>query len=68
MTETTTHRSYKDLRGYLAVADKLGELRRVDGADWDLEFGAITEVAARATIQKSSCSTILKVTRRAFAW
>src|SRR4051812_11727820 len=43
---------YKDLRGYIAAADQLGELRRVDGADWDLELGAITEVAARATHPK----------------
>ena len=44
--------AYKDLRGYLDAADKLGELRRVNGADWDLELGAITEVAARATHPK----------------
>jgi len=43
---------YKDLREYLTAADKLGELRRVDGADWDLEIGAITEVAARAARPK----------------
>src|SRR5258706_15976400 len=43
---------YQDLRGYLAAADKLGELRHVNGADWDLELGAITEVAARATNPK----------------
>ena len=44
--------AYKDLRGYLDAADKLGELRIVDGADWDLEIGAITEVAARAAQAK----------------
>ncbi|HEX9452949.1 MAG TPA: UbiD family decarboxylase domain-containing protein, partial [Candidatus Binatia bacterium] len=44
--------AYKDLRGYLDAADKLGELRRVNGADWVLELGAITEVAARATNPK----------------
>src|SRR5438309_953737 len=44
--------AYKDLRGYLDAADKLGELRKVDGADWDLEIGAITEVAARAAHPK----------------
>jgi UbiD family decarboxylase len=43
---------YKDLREYIAAVDKLGELRRVNGADWDLEIGAITEVAARATKPK----------------
>ncbi len=26
--------------------DELGELRRVDGADWNLELGAITEMMA----------------------
>ncbi len=44
--------AYKDLRGYLDAVDVLGELRRVDGADWDLELGAITEVAARAANPK----------------
>jgi 4-hydroxy-3-polyprenylbenzoate decarboxylase len=49
---TSTSIAYKDLREYVAAADRLGELRRVDGADWDLEIGAITEVAARATKPK----------------
>ena len=49
---TDTALVYKDLREYLAAADKLGELRRVDGADWDLELGAITEVAARSANPK----------------
>ena len=44
--------AYKDLREYLAAVDRLGELRNVDGADWDLELGAITEVAARASHPK----------------
>ncbi len=43
---------YKDLREYIAAVDKLGELRVVNGADWDLEIGAITEVAARASKPK----------------
>jgi len=49
---TTSALSYKDLRGYLDAADRLGELRHVHGADWDLELGAITEVAARAANPK----------------
>lgn len=40
--------AYKDLREYIDAVDRLGELRVVNGADWDLEIGAITEVAARA--------------------
>ncbi len=43
---------YKDLREYIEAVDQLGELRVVNGADWDLEVGAITEVAARATKPK----------------
>lgn len=45
---TTTPIAYRDLREYIDAADRLGELRHVNGADWDLEIGAITEVAARA--------------------
>ena len=39
--------SYKDLRDWLGQVDEMGELARVPGADWDLEIGALTEVAAR---------------------
>jgi len=38
---------YADLRDWIQKVDELGELRRVDGADWYLEMGAITEVYAR---------------------
>ena len=33
-----------DLRAWLAEAEKLGELRHVRGADWNLELGAISEL------------------------
>ena len=49
---TNSSLAYKDLRGYIDAVDRSGELRRVDGADWDLELGAITEVAARAANPK----------------
>src|SRR5688572_10015414 len=48
----TSSLAYKDLRGYLEAVDKLGELRIVNGAYWNLELGAITEVAARAAHPK----------------
>lgn len=32
-----------DLRGWLDVVDRLGEVRTVEGADWDLEIGAVSE-------------------------
>ncbi len=37
---------YKDLREFIAAVDKLGALRRIDGADPRFEIGGITEVAA----------------------
>src|ERR671918_2568018 len=33
-----------DLRPWLAQVEKLGELREVRGADWNLELGAISEL------------------------
>src|ERR1700691_6290189 len=37
---------YKDLRDFIAAVEKLGALRRIDGADPRFEIGGITEVAA----------------------
>ncbi len=37
---------YKDLREFIDLVDKLGALRRIDGADPRFEIGGITEVAA----------------------
>jgi hypothetical protein len=35
-----------DMRGYIEVLKEMGELRELDGADLDLEVGALTERAA----------------------
>ena len=35
-----------DLRQYIDQLREIGELLQVDGADWDLEIGSITELAA----------------------
>jgi len=37
---------YQDLRGWLEEVDKLGELKRIEGAHWDREIGAISELIA----------------------
>jgi UbiD family decarboxylase len=37
---------YKDLRGFIALVDNLGALRRIAGADPHFEIGGITEFAA----------------------
>jgi UbiD family decarboxylase len=40
---------YKDLRGWLAEVEKMGELKKIDGAHWDRELGAISELMAENT-------------------
>src|SRR5205807_8586309 len=40
-TKTTKGR---DLRSWIDEVEKLGELARINGADWDGEIGAITEL------------------------
>jgi UbiD family decarboxylase len=37
---------FQDLREFLTAVEDLGELRRLHGAHWDVEIGAITEVVA----------------------
>src|SRR5258706_2082073 len=34
----------RDLRSWMAEVENLGELKRIDGADWDVEIGAVTEL------------------------
>ena len=34
----------RDLRGWIHQAEELGELKKIDGADWDVEIGAVTEL------------------------
>jgi len=40
---------YHDLRDWIEKVEEIGELKRIEGADWNLEIGAITEVEARGT-------------------
>lgn len=35
-----------DLREFIEELDKRGQLRKIEGADWDLEIGTITELVA----------------------
>lgn len=35
---------YRDLREFISALERMGELRTVERADWDLEIGAITEL------------------------
>jgi len=38
---------FKDLREWIEQADALGEIRRVNGAHWDQEIGAVTDMINR---------------------
>ncbi|MBN2240622.1 MAG: UbiD family decarboxylase [Dehalococcoidales bacterium] len=38
--------SFNDLRSWLDEVDQMGELKRIDGAHWDKEIGAVSEMLA----------------------
>jgi 4-hydroxy-3-polyprenylbenzoate decarboxylase len=40
-------KSYSDLREWLEIVDGMGQLARLEGAHWDLEIGAITDLVAK---------------------
>ena len=42
--ETKQRMQYRGLRGWLDQVEKMGELRKVDGAHWDVEMGALTHM------------------------
>lgn len=39
--------SYRDLRGWLESVDKLGELKSINRADWNLEMAGLAELSIR---------------------
>jgi len=52
---------YKDLRDWLEIVDSIGELKKVDGVDWNLEMGTLAEIFAR---QSKSVPTLIGASRR----
>ena len=44
---TETGQQFSDLREFLALVEGDGELRRFEGADWQLEIGAINEALSQ---------------------
>ena len=44
MADAVASGVYRGLRGWLDTVDRLGELRRVSGAHWDVEMGAVTHM------------------------
>src|SRR3972149_400945 len=39
--------TYSDLREWIEIVDGMGELKRIDGVDWNLEMGTLAELVAR---------------------
>lgn len=42
------NRRHEDLREFIERVGKIGELKKIDGADWNLEMGAISEMFGAA--------------------
>ena len=34
----------QDLRSFIGLLESMGEIRKVEGADWNLEIGGLTEL------------------------
>ncbi|MBI2350066.1 MAG: UbiD family decarboxylase [Deltaproteobacteria bacterium] len=39
--------TYRDLREWIEIVDGMGELKKIDGVDWNLEMGTLAELVAR---------------------
>ncbi len=39
--------SYKDVREWIRQVEEMGELKIVEGADWNLEIGALSVLASK---------------------
>ena len=64
MTEKTQavrrNEGYEDLRDLLDIFEEMGEVEHIDGADWNLEVGAISEMTAAARPGFSSPSHVAR--------
>ena len=47
-SNVTAHIDYDDLRGWLAHADRLGEVTQLNGASWQEDMGLVAEAILRA--------------------
>jgi len=45
-TAAPTGATFDDLRTFIAACQEIDDWRQIDGADWDLEIGALTEATA----------------------
>src|SRR6476469_8447543 len=47
LDEGNMPRPYDDVRQWLELVESMGELKRIDGADWNLEIGTMAELIYR---------------------
>ena len=47
LDEGNMPRPYEDVRQWLDLVESMGELKRIDGADWNLEIGTMAELIYR---------------------
>ncbi len=45
--QNNTMQTYEDLREWLDIVESIGELKRIKGADWNLEIGTLAELISR---------------------
>jgi len=48
--------AYKDVREWIQRVDEMGELKVIEGADWNLEIGALAVLASK---QKENSPALL---------
>ena len=59
--------AYDDLREWLAIAERLGEVRTVKGANWQEDIGLAAEAVLRAENGPCVVFEDIPAVRRAFA-
>jgi len=55
---------FEDLRDFVDVLRKLGQQRTIEGADWDLEIGALNRCRRGNSSVKASCALPIRYSSR----
>ena len=56
------------LRSWLKQADELGEIRTIEGADWNLEIGGVADIVNERGSSPAVLFDSVKVIRRVIAF
>ncbi len=61
--------SYRDVRGWIKEVQEMGELKTIEGADWNLEIGALSVWLPNIRkTRRRYCSIASKTIRMAIAF